>query len=221
MNSKVYMLFSMVISLNSFCQKGFKSFRQNGCSNFYGYELGYSKLKLIVPELNSYLDLNYGNKISEIPSVGLNLKYFLSLNREGLFDVNMSFNYIVPQTLTSNINSNSFNIKGYQLGYMFFGKDFLYKSKMFDFIFGVGFNGGRFIITENINDIDFESKNGFFSPKLSNDFRVIIGRCSIGLRTEYQWDTSSRYWTSNSIPETRFSGLNIQAFVGIGWLRKE
>lgn len=188
-------------------------------SDFYGLEVQYCYFQPKIKELNSYLTSNYNSAIKTMSFVGLNFKEVGIVNKKFTYDWNIDFNYLIPTTYFSSLNSTSYALGGFQWGSMVHGHDLLYKVKRLDFIIGGGFNAGKYKLTQNNVNEKLEYKNKFFAPKITSEFRIIIKRFSIGIRAEYQWDTSKRNWTSNSssyIPSTRFSGLNLQAFIGYG-----
>lgn len=215
-------IITLLLSFSSsfFSQSKAKSW----CSDFYGFELQYSNFHPKMENLNAYLNTYYGNSIENIASVGLSYKDIGKVNiNDFKYDWNLDFNYILPTNYNSILNTNFFNLRGYQWGSMVHGHDILYKMKRIDLIIGGGFNAGRYILTENNINEKVELKNKFFAPKIASEFRVILKTFSFGARAEYQWDTSSRNWKSNStqiLPYTRFSGLNVQIFVGYGGLFK-
>lgn len=219
------LLILLLICFGSTAQKKTSYAARNvrGSSHFYGYEFEYSYMTPKVDYLNTYLTAEYGKGITNVATVGLNLKYIYKVNRKGTADYNWNFDYFLPQTVTS-ASASSYTLKGYQWGTMMYGKDILHHSRHFDLILGGGFNVGKYKLNENNGVQATEFKNKFFAPKLTSEFRIILGQTvAIGARAEYQWDTTARSWSSSSsatLPGSRFSGTYFQAFIGFGWLEK-
>lgn len=179
-------------------------------SNFSGLELFYSKFNLNIDELNN----------SSITSIGLNLKTNLVLNRRYTFDWEGFYSLVIPQTfaLTNNLQTT---LSGYNWGMLIYGQDLLHKHERVDFIIGLGFNAGNYKIILEQNHTSNSFSNPIFSPKIQSELRFILGRVSLGLRGSYMWDISSGTWknkndSSFSFNNAKFTGLDLQGFIGFG-----
>lgn len=189
---------------------------------FYGWEYHYGKFYPKINSLNKQLFDKYNSSISSPQLVGLSLKCHLNVFRidDRSKNVNSSYEYIIPTTIYTD-DTMKIKFTGYHWGIMLYGIDLLRKNAQFDFILGAGFNSGRHVIEIISNDKKSNYKNPLFSPKLTSELRAIFGRISIGVRAEYQWDTSKGVWRTDqaqtfSPANSKFSGLIFQGFVGVG-----
>lgn len=143
---------------------------------------------------NFYNQVNTLNKYSYSSPVQL-----IGIGYSGCFEVTRgSYNYVghisyeqvIPQQLIIN-NTIKCNLNGFILSVSVLGWDFFPKSKNFHVLFTGGFNTGRLRLGGNEL---VRQKNPFFSPMISLQPKIAIGKIILSIRGDYEWDVSRKNW---------------------------
>jgi hypothetical protein len=121
-----------------------------------------------------------------------------------------SYAQIIPSQLIIN-DTIKCNINGFIFSVCVLGWDFFPKSKNFHLLFSGGFNTGRLRLDGNELT---RQKNLFFSPKLSLQPKIAIGKIILSVRGDYEWDISSKYWKPRRFATKEKIALD--SFIGNG-----
>jgi len=141
---------------------------------------------------NQFNTINNYSYNSPVQMIGIGYSGGFAFTRSSWldFDGHLSYAQIVPHQLTIN-DSIKCNINGFVFSASLFGWDFFPKSKYFHLLFSGGFNTGRLRLGGNEW---VRQKNPFFSPKLSLQPKIVIGKIILSVRADYEWDISSKNW---------------------------
>ena len=129
------------------------------------------------------------------------------------------YNQIIPQPVYVN-GIYKCNITGFVLGYGA-GFDFFKKLKALHLIANFGLNTGRLRLYGNELT---RQKNPFFAPKFGLQPRVIIGKLSISLTAEIDYDISKPEWRRTYFANTNKVNINtllqtgFSTFFSVGYL---
>jgi hypothetical protein len=173
-------------------------------------------------DLNFSLKQQYGQGLRDYSySIGASLE---TLQREARhFSYNSIFSYhFFPSTETTILDSITFRLKGFQLGYAI-GKDVFPNVKWFDLGLYTGFSTGRFRLYKQdpgITEEFLQYRNPFFSPKVIIEPRINLRHFIFAIRAEYLIDVGKGSWRTRDgratpLGDVRSSGFFIQAYLGV------
>lgn len=139
-------------------------------------------------QVNTLINYSYS---SPVQLVGIGYSGGFNVTR-GQFDFvgHVSYKQVIPHRLAIN-DTIKCNINGFVFSACVFGWDFFSKSKIFHLLFSGGFNTGRLRLGGNEWA---RQKNPFFSPKISLQPKIAIGKIILSVRADYEWDVSSKNW---------------------------
>ena len=135
----------------------------------------------------------------------------------------LSFHYLLPQEITSTLNSSDkMKLNGYNFQFDFLAWNYL-KSEQFSFTAGLAWAFGRLKVTENSPAGTTTFLDKYFAPQLRTEFNIMLGNhFYMGIRASYRVDVTKTGWTRSGIasapdlPGTRLSGGMVGAFIGFG-----
>ena len=106
----------------------------------------------------------------------------------------LSFNYLLPQEVTSSNDSVKFKLNGYNFQFDLVSFDFL-QSDNIVLTGGLAWAFGRLKMTETLGSNVTTFTNPYFDPQLRLEFHVRLGdHFYIGLRGAYRYDWGKTAW---------------------------
>ncbi len=202
----------MFFSFSLFSQKDLSSV-VSSADVFYGYRL-YSQ--------SFYDQLNTVNKIrfdKPLQTTGVGLSGYFSSTAKMGWHGHLIYNQVIPQIIYIQDT-----IKGKITGFTFgaaFGRALKTKNESFALLYCLGFNTGRLRMFDNQF---LRQRNSFFSPKISIQPKIKIGKLALSFLIEYEYDISNPLWKktlSASDNQTQISNLRqscITGQVGLGYI---
>jgi hypothetical protein len=210
---KILVMIFLLVTNIVFCQKN-KSNRSIG-----SYELLYGTrlyTNSFYDQLNTFDNYSYGIPIQ---LVGIGYSGGFEVSRAYNFFGHWSYSQVVPQNIIIN-DSLSANVNGFLFSFSVFGWNLIPKSKIFNIHFNGGFNTGRLRLSKN----EFlKQKNPFFSPKLTIQPKLAIGKVVLSIRADYEIDISSNSWRrtasakGDKIPINTFNQSGATLFLSLGY----
>lgn len=180
---------------------------------FYGYRI-YSA--------SFYNQLNTVNKISlnrPLQTIGIGLSgYFSSTPKIGWYG-HLIYSQVIPQTIFIQDT-----IKGKITGFVFgaaFGRALKTKKENFALLYCLGFNTGRLRMYDNQF---LKQRNAFFSPKISIQPKIKIGRLALSFLVEYEYDISKPIWKKTLFSKDYKTQINnlrqtcLTGQIGLGYI---
>lgn len=168
--------------------------------------------------LNSLDQSSFGHPISYI---GVGRTELLEVNRKYLLPVSLNIGVFLPQKVTIQ-DTISGRVSGFNFGITVAGVDVFMQKRWIDLILGAGFKAGRIRLYDHPS---LEHGNGYFSPFVSLNPRINIGRISIQFKAEYELDLSRAEWNYLLLPfnypiadlaPMKSTGLTIS--FSVGWV---
>ena len=143
-----------------------------------------------------------------------------SAKRKGKWDGASSIEWMPSTTIGIGSNDSvSYRMKGWHMMTSSFGKD-LIPGKVVALVIAPGIDWGTTKLFRKTGGNETKYKNPFVSPLLRADLRFVFGKLSIGGRALYRFDISNNLWKRKAdlmpvLPGTKFTGLGLNAFIGI------
>ena len=154
-------------------------------------------------QLNSIGNYNFEKSLNY---VGIGSVGPLVCNRKYYISGYQSFSILIPKSITISDTIQG-KMMGFNIGISLIGIDLLYRYKNADVLVFGGFNTGRLRMYDNDQ---IRQKNPYFSPKIAMCPRVRIGKITISLNLEYEYDISKTGWRRTIFAPK--NGINVQNF---------
>jgi len=137
------------------------------------------------------------------------------------YAANIYYSQVLPSVITINDSVKS-NLTGFQFGASILGFD-LIRSNSLRLGISIGFNTGRLRFYGNEN---MRWKNAYFSPKISVNPSIRLGRIFLAAIVDYEYDVSNLNWKKmpgNKNPElqpSKLSQTGLTAQLTMGYMLK-
>jgi hypothetical protein len=192
---------------------------QNKTGAFSSFDLYYGyrpQFQNFYNQLNTVKDLNFGKPLQ---MVGIGLSGQFVVMRDGTFNGHFIYNQIIPQTIYVSDTLEA-KVSGFVFSFAY-GGAITTKSEKFALCYYLGFNTGRLRMYSN--DV-LKQKNPFFSPKIGIQPKAKIGKISLTLILDYEYDATNPNWrrtifsnpNQSTLASLRQTGITGQ--LGIGYV---